>query len=146
MELGIIVVCLAVIAGCVGPTSPSDDRFLRRPGTPPPSSPPSGSAFVRGVVTDSIQHNPLGGAVIHWGRFSDCEDGGGLATDANGSYTMSVDPRGSVLGEVVSLDICATRDGYRDHVEVVLLTLDSSAVTVNFVLTPTDANRTRAGH
>lgn len=140
MRLGMLVVCFAVTAGCFGPTSPSDSA-IRRPQSPPP---PPGSAIVRSVVTDLVQHGPLSGVYIHWGRFSDCEDGGGGSTDANGAYTMSVEPSGSVRGQVIDVIVCATKAGYREHDEPVRLILDSSEVTVNFTLTPSDGKGTSA--
>ena len=65
MRLGTFVVCVVVVAGCFGPTGPSDTSPIRRPQSPPPPPPPP--AIVRGVVTDSLQHKPLSGAYVHWG-------------------------------------------------------------------------------
>jgi hypothetical protein len=125
---------LAAIAGCFGPTSPSDDRFLRGPSPPPP--PPIPPATVNGVVTDSLRHIAVSGALIEWGSpASFCgENSDSVVTDNNGAYTMSV-PRGGVI-------MCATKDGYKGYEQPV--SVDSSEATVNFALTPLKVERNQA--
>jgi hypothetical protein len=56
---------------------------------------------------------------------------------------MSVDPSG-VFGQQIGVTIRATKDGYTAHYESVRVTLDSSEVTVNFVLTPLSVGQSQA--
>ena len=132
MRRSTILVCLVVVAGC-GPTAPSNDTILLRPQGPPALPPP---AIVVGIVTDSQQHNPLSGVRMEWeSSTTDYDTNTGVLTDDNGAYTMSVEPAG-VLGQEVMVGIRATKDGYIVRQENVRVTLDSSRVTVNFILTP----------
>jgi len=135
----LLIAIVTLAAGCSESSSP----FVLGPTPPPPPTPPWGSAVVSGIVTDSIEHNPLSGVFIHWGVLSDCEDGGGIPTNANGAYRMSVEPRGSVVGQNVVVIVCAGKEGYTERDESVRLTLDSSETTVNFVLTRSDTNGTK---
>lgn len=139
MRLVTFVVCFAFVSGCYGPTAP-DERFLRAPSPPPPPPPPP--SIVSGVVTDSLQHNPLSGAYVHWAwsAFGCGDPAGSASTGDDGTYSLKVGSNGAVLGQQVEVIVCASKDGYKAHQESVRVTMDASEVTVNFDLMRSDGS------